>query len=149
MGRRRGPRVAQSHGILRTVIGARPDIRRSRAPGLLAALAIVAVVGGCGGKHPPSAEEEAYIAAAFPVVMKYCEPPGRQQAQARLAVAVVDRIRRLNRERDVNAPFTLFTGEPSSLRKATQELAGTLDHGRCDPRLARRLRGSLRGTPSR
>jgi len=105
----------------------------------------VAAAGGCGGKSPPSAEEEAYLAAAYPVVMKYCEPPPRRRAVAHLATGVVDRIGHLNRQRDVDASFTLFTGEPSSLRKATAQLADMLDHNRCDPALARRLRASLRG----
>jgi hypothetical protein len=127
------------------MIGARVDLRR-RGCWVAAAVALAAAACGCGGKDPPSAEEEAYVAAAFPVVMKYCAPPGRQQAQARLAAGVVDRLRRLNRKRDVDARFSLFAGEPSSLRQATKELAGTLDQGGCDPRLARRLRQSLRGT---
>lgn len=113
---------------------------------LAATMAVGALAWGCGGKDPPRAEEEAYVAAAFPVVMKYCEPPGRQQAQARLAARVVDRIGRLNRRRDVDAPFTLFAGQSSSLRAASEQLAETLDQGGCDPRLARRLRRSLRGT---
>jgi hypothetical protein len=125
--------------------GARAEIP-ARDLWLGTALALVALACGCGGKDPPSPEEEAYVAAAFPVVMKYCEPPGRQPAQARLTAGVVDRIRRLNRRRDVDAPFTLFAGEQSSLRQATQQLAETLDQGGCDPRLASRLRRSLRGT---
>ena len=124
------------------MMGRRPELPRRGGACLLAIAALVTC--GCGGKDPPSAEEEAYVAAAFPVVMKYCEPPGRQLAQARLAAGVVDRVRRLNRERDVNAPFTLFAGQPSSLRHATQQLAEALDRGGCDHRLARRLRASLR-----
>ncbi|MFL5820433.1 MAG: hypothetical protein ACJ76S_07095 [Solirubrobacteraceae bacterium] len=112
--------------------------------GLLAVLAVMALAGGCGGKDPPASEEEAYVAAAFAVVTKYCQPPGRQQAQAHLATGVVDRIGRLNRKRDVDAPFNLFAGQPSSLRNATEQLAEMLDHNRCDPALARRLRASLR-----
>jgi hypothetical protein len=127
------------------MIGA-PAQLRGGALWLVAAVVVCAGACGCGGKDPPSAEEEAYVAAAFPVVMKYCEPPGRQPAQARLVGGVVDRVSRLNRKRDVNAPFTLFAGQPSSLRQATQQLAETLDHGGCDPGLARQLRRSLRGT---
>ena len=127
------------------MIGARAELR-GRVLWLVATLAVGAVGWACGGKDPPSAEEEAYVAAAFPVVMKYCEPPGRQQAQARLAAGVVDRIGRLNRRRDVDAPFTLFAGQSSSLRQASEQLAETLDQGGCDPRLARRLRRSLRAT---
>ncbi|HKG17157.1 MAG TPA: hypothetical protein VKA96_05645 [Solirubrobacteraceae bacterium] len=127
------------------MIAARKELA-GRAAWLVGTLAAGALAWGCGGKDPPSAEEEAYVAAAFPVVMKYCEPPGRQQAQARLAAGVVDRIGRLNRRRDVDAPFALFAGQPSSLRQASEQLAETLDRGGCDTRLARRLRRSLRGT---
>src|SRR5919201_5251655 len=104
--------------------GTKRPMRRSSGRSVLPLLAILALASGCGGKRPPTPGEEAYVAAAFPVVIEYCEPQApRQTAKARLAAQVVDRIGHINHERDLDAPFTLFKGEPTSLRQVTRQLA--------------------------